>query len=749
MVNQIAKNIREKAVDGILDGQTEWQWFIDELENTYQYEGSISNWKAFLDKRSGPLTIFNFLLKIQGIQDYHYLIKKPWLNELDTLARYCHGNGSIHDFRGFDPLIDLLDISAIVARDLNADNGTSFTLILLPLVVKNVYEIIKLSSVKDDAHLITALLLDSQIAESQTMSDILKNNIEERWQSIDKAYLDQFKNDFSLPQAFQMVNKGDSGFHSWQENYVIDMLDTRIENGKIIPAATFTDGSSVPDIKEWTPQVLAKLRSDFKTFPEIYSVIEMVDYVVRQKTPSEDTQIRCFECALNLLADPTQKKRYWGDSPIFSFIGKWVDDKTFSPNLKPHWFPKLFAAEEALPDSNLCLLEELGMLLSSKARDRLRTIHANAYRALDTCHDAESLLYFLKSEENAKFISRSYFRKAHVLFRGYIRTSSGVIISDLFIGYEIFLIRCKTNPRLVDQLCDRYLIEIKHLWRNVYYRKSLGGMSTFTSEPHSFSSDQINQYSQGLFNNPFLLAAKALFYDRGALLFQLQMIGKTPFSSACTAVQIDERFPFIRHRLFDKRTASFVYAKKIKDCLSENAERILNSHFDDDQAFENRVFDQYEQSTGLLVAPFFKVKELYAKVSKGIGGNRLLPYPNPREIKMAHVSQLFPYLENEIRDLGERYNIVPTQVDDKKYWLAKEPGPILKGIIDFYVAYTGGSAGAADLIFIDLTLYSSDGLNVRNECIHGQRYQKGNELLLAFKLTLFSIAMIQKRLGRY
>ena len=43
-------------------------------------------------------------------------------------------------------------------------------------------------------------------------------------------------------------------------------------------------------------------------------------------------------------------------------------------------------------------------------------------------------------------------------------------------------------------------------------------------------------------------------------------------------------------------------------------------------------------------------------------------------------------------------------------------------------------------------MYNSNSLNIRNECVHGRRYIAKNELRFAFKLTLFSLAIIIKRI---
>lgn len=42
-------------------------------------------------------------------------------------------------------------------------------------------------------------------------------------------------------------------------------------------------------------------------------------------------------------------------------------------------------------------------------------------------------------------------------------------------------------------------------------------------------------------------------------------------------------------------------------------------------------------------------------------------------------------------------------------------------------------------------MYGENGLNIRNECIHGKNYIKSNEIDFAFKITLLCLHMIDNR----
>jgi hypothetical protein len=63
-INLSLKN-REKIVDGILDQKTDWQWWIQQLESSFDYQGSVRSWKEFMDSANEVIDIVRFLLRIQ------------------------------------------------------------------------------------------------------------------------------------------------------------------------------------------------------------------------------------------------------------------------------------------------------------------------------------------------------------------------------------------------------------------------------------------------------------------------------------------------------------------------------------------------------------------------------------------------------------------------------------------------------------------------------------------------------------
>ena len=117
-----------------------------------------------------------------------------------------------------------------------------------------------------------------------------------------------------------------------------------------------------------------------------------------------------------------------------------------------------------------------------------------------------------------------------------------------------------------------------------------------------------------------------------------------------------------------------------------------------------------------------------------------------KNIKLAHLTQLFPIIELMIKKIGKIYNVFPYKEDENKFMQSKDPSSILRILLQKAYDETNGFEVVSDLLFIYNYLYNGNSLNVRNECIHGRNYLKEGALMFAFKIALASLYMLIRRL---
>lgn len=160
--------------------------------------------------------------------------------------------------------------------------------------------------------------------------------------------------------------------------------------------------------------------------------------------------------------------------------------------------------------------------------------------------------------------------------------------------------------------------------------------------------------------------------------------------------------------------------------------------------YVSAIHERYKNNVYSVIALFNKEKELYALLEKIIGV-RLIPFNE--QISLGHLTQLFPLLEIEIRQLGKLFGIVPFKENSNEFMKFKDPSSILRELIENIYEELDGFESAPDLLFVYHFMYNSNSLNIRNECIHGRDYFDGYSLKLAFKVTMLALYMIRYRIN--
>lgn len=117
-----------------------------------------------------------------------------------------------------------------------------------------------------------------------------------------------------------------------------------------------------------------------------------------------------------------------------------------------------------------------------------------------------------------------------------------------------------------------------------------------------------------------------------------------------------------------------------------------------------------------------------------------------KDINLSIVTQLFPILELRIRNFVSMLGIFPYKIDGKHFMQCNDPSSLLRELLLMIYGEQGGFENVPDIMFVYQSMYNSNFLNVRNECIHGRGCIDGMGLRTAFKLTLLCIYMIDFRI---
>lgn len=208
-------------------------------------------------------------------------------------------------------------------------------------------------------------------------------------------------------------------------------------------------------------------------------------------------------------------------------------------------------------------------------------------------------------------------------------------------------------------------------------------------------------------------------------------------------ILIDEDFPSYPFLKLDaKHPIDLMYSAKVKQILDNYGYKFINSF--SVQQYTQELFKRMKREMEISTALLNDITELYTAVVQQNPEYVFLEYPD--SLTLGHLTQFFPILENKIRDFGEMCGIVPICEDPELCHRLKEPDVILNMVLKQIQEMGGTIADAPDLFFIHFCMFGENGLNIRNDCIHGNDYLSSNRMLFAFKVTLISLYMIGWRI---
>ena len=205
---------------------------------------------------------------------------------------------------------------------------------------------------------------------------------------------------------------------------------------------------------------------------------------------------------------------------------------------------------------------------------------------------------------------------------------------------------------------------------------------------------------------------------------------------------IDPIFPKESSNIkLDRHDVDKLLEKQVKSIVDNKSYKFLNIL--KPNQYMLALHEDYIRNVTFLTTIFNRTEELYLYLNSCSRFNFI---EFDKEIKIAHITQLFPLLEEKIRELARLSGYNPFKMKKKEFMNYRDPSSILREIITEVFNLTDSFENIPDLLFVYHFMYNSNSLNIRNECIHGRDFLSGERLILAFKVTMLSIQMIENRI---
>ena len=524
---------------------------------------------------------------------------------------------------------------------------------------------------------------------------------------------------------------------TWQEDTLLDMLEISIRNGEIIPI--YSNGDSiVPNYKGWTPGLLKQLKNYFNNRISDF-VIESVDFLLNRKDPNIETiEIHC-----NLFLELISKGEDYEilTSSTYEILTMLFDEGVMNRIEKTDVIKEFYKILHSITSVNLLMKLRSSFPLHKDQIQSIKDYIENQYRAISDINDIPTLTQYLENTDIARHINQFYYDETKDRFLKLTKNVNDISVADLFYQAMIFLISVNQTNQIVDKrIVKQDMISLQEYWQKNKYQEQIKDLQEFTYSTQ-IPTEEVEKYNKSIMENPIIVANSTVLVKVDDLISVLEATSKHPLIYMVSRIKLNNIFPIKDTGIdYHRHETDNILKKQVEKIIERYGYKFINVL--DVDIYVSDIHERYKKNVYLVIALFKKEKELYVLLEEIIGV-RLIPFNE--QISLGHLTQLFPLLEIEIRQLGKLFGIVPFKENVDEFMKFKDPSSILRELIEDIYKELDGFESAPDLLFVYHFMYNSNSLNIRNECIHGRDYFEGYRLKFAFKVTMLALYMIRYR----
>lgn len=726
-----------KIMDNILSKSNQWAWFIDYVEKQ-EVDFTVSDFQDFFNKHFEINDLFIYLTKIR---EYYYEdlgITASWLKDLDNLALFYNGNISLDDFICQNDFFQIFKMLIYCGKIYSVGKSEKYLMYQDIFLLRNIFQKESINVFYDEKETIYRLIDKIEIDMNEPLS-VFNDNINYIFAE-NKNFVAEHYDELYNANCFSYHFKPLSKYNTWQERYINEMISTKYESGKLKAHSSIGE-KDFPDFSLWNSEILHNMKAYFKNEVTDF-IIESIEYALHKAIPSQSTiEIHfrlLFEYYQNLKSD--KERDYYCSS--LEFIISFLNDSKVQSIISKECYINLSKAIEYVNANNVLLyFDKKGILRNKNKKEDINKIINEKLFKINKINDFVSFTQYIEDEYILHKIDKSIADVIYDKFDSVLEKCEYNLLPSLFLQYFQFLTRIINNKNIVANEIRYEIIRVRCLWTDEYYRKSVGVLTSF-KQKMTVSDKAIKKHNDQIIDKPIGFAANIFNLSKDKMIEGMQTISNNPFSALCLNIIVAEDFPKPDDLILDNdHNVDKIYEEIIRKIIGDNYHKFLN-------VFSSDVYLKsiYRTSKALLRAEiyFFTNHEIiYKNIKDKNSEYNLLSFSsNPT---LAHLTQLFPLLENRIRDYGEICGIVPVNIKSGNCNKLKSPTSVLTEIITNIYKVTDDLINASDFFFIYFCMYGENGLNIRNECIHGKNYIKSNEIDFAFKITLLCLHMIDNR----
>lgn len=736
--NYIEHEVKVKLMDSILNYDRDYQWFLDYLEKNFDND-DIDSWENFENRYVSFLKIFDYFSKIQKVESEELKTDIVLLKDIILISRFnldliTWSQLSIKVQSNFGKIIAVaLYITKLMSLKNQLNDEINFGI----FSIKNFWQAYNLDEVIERKELIYDYLESISIKNFDREKEIISSNLNHENTTCSRQFLAVLKSLAYNTTTFSYnYKKYEYNVITWQERVVLGFVTHPLD--VLLKDEDFNLRFSVEQLK--------KLIDYFHGDGVVRYIIETIIYEKFNLLPSSMVVENHIQL---LLFDVSVKSDFelFNSSSVL-FLSKLFKEKDFkkisiSNYLRYKFMKTIQNIEEP---KQIEKLKALGFPTSKQQNETLKSYSRDLYKSISNVQNIADLIRYFDSVSLVVYLNNEYFFQICQKFREVViekEETQSLETANMFLMYMKFLYFLSDNrgEHLNKNLLINEIISIQNLWENTYYEQELNNMQEFTYQ-QEISNTEIDKINDLLTKHPFSIAKQCISVTEQKTIQVMETASENALVYFVNKIIIDPIFPKESFDIeLERHDVDKLLEKQVKSIVDNKSYKFLNIL--KPNKYMLALHEDYIKNVTFLSAVFNRTEELYLYLNSCSRFNFI---EFEKELKIAHITQLFPLLEEKIRELARLSGYNPFKMQKKEFMNYRDPSSILREVITEVFNLTDSFENIPDLLFVYHFMYNSNSLNIRNECIHGRDFLSGERLILAFKVTMLSIQMIENRI---
>ena len=736
--NYIEHEVKVKLMDSILNNDRDYQWFLDYLENNFDND-DIDSWEDFENRYVSFSKIFDYFSKIQKIENGELKTNIVLLKDIILISRF---NLDLITWSQLSNKVQsnfgkILAVALYITKLISLKNQLKDEINFEIFSIKNFWQAYNLDEVIERKEFIYDYLESISIKNFDREKEIISSNLNHEEITCSMQFLAVLKSlAFNTTTFSYKYKKYEYNVITWQERVVLGFVTRPLD--VLLKDEDFNSYFSV--------EQLQKLIEYFHGNGVVRFIIETIIYEKFNLLPSSMVVENHIQLLLFNVSVKSDFELFNSSSVLF--LSKLFKEKDFKKISISNYLRYKFmqAIQNFEEPKQIEKLKALGFPTSKQQNERLKSYSRDFYKSISNVQNIADLIRYFDSVSLVVYLDNEYFFQIRQKFREVViekEETQSLETANMFLMYMKFLYFLSDNrgEQLNKNLLINEIISIQNLWENKYYEQELNNMQEFSYQ-QQIPDAEIKKLNDLIQNYPLGFANQCILVTEEKTIQIMELASENALLYFVNRIIIDPIFPKDSPDIvLDRHDVDQLLVKHVKSIIDNKSYKFRNIL--KPNKYMLALHENYIRNVTFLTTIFNRTEELYLYLNSCSKFNFI---EFDREIKIAHITQLFPLLEEKIRELARLSGYNPFKMQKQEFMNYRDPSSILREIITEVFNLTDSFENIPDLLFVYHFMYNSNSLNIRNECIHGRDFLSNGRLILAFKITLLSILMIDSRI---